>query len=111
MGVTLGSNKISKQSPQSCNESNMGLSRRHWVGKIQNDRSLGPRGSPIQMKYIFYPDEPGSGEWLSNGPSINDILDFKKTGELVKKVMLIMFAVVLYINTNIGSSFYIALFP
>jgi len=36
------------------------------------------------MKYIFYPDEPRSGDWPSNGPSINDNLDYKKTGELVK---------------------------
>ena len=83
-GATLGSNKISKQSPQSCNESNMGLSQRHWVGKIQNDRSSGSRGSPIQMKYTFSPDESGSGDWPSNDPDITDNLDYKNTGELVK---------------------------
>ena len=36
------------------------------------------------MKYTFYPDEPGSGDWPSNDPDINDNLDYKKTGELVK---------------------------
>ena len=60
------------------------IPKRHWVGKIQNDRGSGSRGSPIQIKYNFYPDEPGSGGWLSNDPDINDNLDYKKTGELVK---------------------------
>ena len=62
-GVTLGSHKVSKQSPQSCSESNMGVIPKPLsYSETKNDRSSGSRGSSIQMKYTLYRDEPRSGD-------------------------------------------------